>query len=778
VNVGYAVAQLEKALAAAGGSASVRVQRWRAVITGLLGGFLTIGSRMPVGGAPPWVTLRVVLGGFATGGFVAGGPLHQHEKDKLTVLGRPLARAERAALNLYFAGDDGRAELASMLDAGTFRIMVPEEAALLVWAWLLEQGELDRAAALLETIISWFDRLRFYPVPHALPMRSGSGVIVATVGETARRLDATRPQEAVATMREALLVWTPLYDRAVELLLETVEGEVPSMRRDASGALVRAADGQPIVEGGWPCRTFAAGWSERARALLADYLEARELNQRSRKPEKPKESFARLRGYLATCAVDPAAMTARDVGMVRKILAAYVSRHGEPGSERLTRTRTSQRRNASAPTHSSIAKVVAGRLAAFPTDEGIVDVEPIVAPLTADEAGGLGVDQAVPIPPRVAARARRCLEAPIAELVRAGLVPSSEAMAWTLPLLTARVRAEAIANPALRRVYEGAYLAFRRRRSLLLLDLESQVRLNELPWMSAIEPWIGSDDATRDAARRTLVQTAVLAIDSFPQSILPNRLVKELRALARTAGVTIPLVDEIAADIFMGAFSGTFLRAAQVAGELLRGSVYERYYGLPYKRVAALDDVQKARFGAPTSAGFASLCQELAGDRDRSHPPVARYGMVIEQEQILTTHNLAGLWQALDLDEVLRPRLPGIALRCFQWICKRQQMVIRLPRARLQAIKNSAYAWRQMLFFLSMMDAAQVAELRGHLGRHFAGQSPAFQETFGPAVAGLQAVLDGDGFDSNGWHATSGGRRFTGWAVTNHWLLDREAARP
>ena len=48
-------------------------------------------------------------------------------------------------------------------------------------------------------------------------------------------------------------------------------------------------------------------------------------------------------------------------------------------------------------------------------------------------------------------------------------------------------RAAGIDDPSLRLLYGAVYAAFRRRRSLLLLDLAHQVRLEELPWVRAIE---------------------------------------------------------------------------------------------------------------------------------------------------------------------------------------------------------------------------------------------------------------------------------------------------
>ena len=53
--------------------------------------------------------------------------------------------------------------------------------------------------------------------------------------------------------------------------------------------------------------------------------------------------------------------------------------------------------------------------------------------------------------------------------------------------MTSGLHAVGIADPLLRQLYAAIYRAFRRRRSLLLLDLQSQVRIEELPWVAAID---------------------------------------------------------------------------------------------------------------------------------------------------------------------------------------------------------------------------------------------------------------------------------------------------
>ena len=87
VNIGYAWGQLMRArqTAAEHGDADVRaraketVAKWESVIAGMQAGTIKVGSRTPTK-APAWVTLQVVTGGFATGGYSAGGPLRDHER--------------------------------------------------------------------------------------------------------------------------------------------------------------------------------------------------------------------------------------------------------------------------------------------------------------------------------------------------------------------------------------------------------------------------------------------------------------------------------------------------------------------------------------------------------------------------------------------------------------------------------------------------------------------------------------------------------------------------
>ena len=184
----------------------------------------------------------------------------------------------------------------------------------------------------------------------------------------------------------------------------------------------------------------------------------------------------------------------------------------------------------------------------------------------------------------------------------------------------------------------------------------------------------------------------------------------------------MPWVEELAADIFMGKFTVKFTRAAMLAGSFLRGSLYERYYGLDY---ASIDE--RTNFGA--------LCKWHAGPADDNDYWFVSNGKVIEQSQILTTHNLATLVEAgVEADWA------ALAKACLRKV---------FALTAKGNIKDAAYAWRQMLFFATLDGNSQV----GHVSEALAGQPEAVRTKLAPVVAGLTEVAAGGTVT----------KRFLGW---------------
>ena len=782
VNAGYALGQLRRGLAtslshpdpAVRARAEEKVERWEAVLEGMSTGTLAIGDRVPVKGVPAWVTLEVAHGGFATGQLLAEGPLQPHERERLGSLPPAEGGAtERSRLNAWHMGDEGQRELATLLRSGCYRVNLPEEGALLTVTWLISRGEVDPAIELLQKLAPLTDRLRFYPVPDPRPLAESAVVRLQTVRTTVDQLKAVRPRPQISTMNETLRLWNGFYDRAVELFLETVRGELPELITE-NGELVRRPDGQPQARGGWPCQHWPEGWRGRAQQLLRDYRDVREKNRLSGKPDHPKGNFSRLRGFLERCIGDPRSLSGRDVGAIRKILASYVTQHGAPGSEQLRRLREAQARMAERPTHKEFANLLVDRLRKLPGDEGLSTLDVAAAPVAEDESAKSRIGKGHSVPPHLIEKVERSLEAPIDQLVERGVITSSEVLATVLPQITSQVGAAGIEDPELRRLYTALYAAFRRRRSLLLLGLQHQVRLEELPWVEAIKPFRSNSLGATTLAKQTLEQVATLAITSFPQTILPNKLLQELSALVKAADLKLPLVEELAADIFMGAFTMKFLLAAQTAARLLRGTLYARYYAIPTDEILALGASEK-KWGKDASPGFASLCTQRAGAKP-SGWSVAHNGMILEQAQVLTTHNLAVMFEALGLQEKLRPALPYLAKQCFRWVVRQQSMKVDFWKARLQMVKNTAYAWRQMVFFLALVDRTEQGAFVAWAHEHFQAQDEQLKRRFDPALTGLEWALAGGEFDASGRAGPKGrARRFLGWTDDRHWLLEDSA---
>jgi hypothetical protein len=466
------------------------------------------------------------------------------------------------------------------------------------------------------------------------------------------------------------------------------------------------------------------------------------------------------------------------VGTIRLIVAGYIDRHGAPNSPGCTAWRARQAGDVSAPTFHQLAQAVLPRLNMYPKERGLDDLSASLQPITRDEAASAKLPTGAAVPPSIRRKVERCLCDTTAALVERGVITSSEVLAIVLPQITSGLRAAAIASPTLRQLYAAIYRAFRRRRSLLLLDLQSQVRIEELPWVAAIERFRNETPSTRELAYQTLEEAAILSLRSFPHAIVPNKLVKEMRALAKGAALDLPLVDELAADIFMGRFTAPFVRAAKQAAELLQGTLYESYYGIDYRRVRQIPEPVEGKrswFGRQESVepdAFAELCAGMVGV-SLGGWDVVRNGMVIEQQQIVTTQNLAVLYSGLNLHRALENSLVELAQRCFTWICHRQQVKTVKWHAALIMLKQTAYGWRQMIFHLALLGRPKLNEFLAWATDHLDEQPGDFRSRFRPALRGLTLAASGQ------WHSglfkeDSAARRFLGWSQRRHWLLGAE----
>ena len=677
----YALAQWNQAVltaattpdAAVRTRAQQRLGQWGRVLAGMRSGTLHIGSRTPVAGVPAWVTPEVVRGGFATGLAAAAGPLSAFELD----LAREAATSEtRGAVFAYAISEPGMRRLWAALDDGRFQIDVPEAAALLVVAWLVRERDIDTALALLATLRPYADALRFLPASESASPRDPGAMWRDEASDVADALRAARPRPRIVRMNEILDVWNPWADAFLRHWLPVADAD--------------------RLEG-----PYEETWLESGRQLLAEYDRVASVLAPPRKHVDPKENAAALRRALVEV-THGRALSPRERGRIRLAIESMVARRGRPGAPEHDALRRRQHVQAVLPATATYAHLAAERLAPVPAGLGVDDVESVLGAVTPAEAAATTLPVGAPLPTAVRRTVLRAQTGTLHQLVDRGVITSPELLAVLVPQVTAQVVADRHDDPALRRLVAASYEAFRRRRSLLLLDLEEQVRADELPWI-AVTTRRGRDTlATREVARATLLRVADEAITFWPGVILPNAFVSELATLASSASLPAPWVREVAADLFMNRFSRAYADAHAVAVPLVSGTVYAQYYRLTPPRPG------RRRRAARPAAPFADLCASRAAT-PRHRGCVVCNGMVLEQAQILTTHNLAtlgalGFAPQHGWDTAARGAFTHAA-----------GLMTRLDGNRRpnRMLKDIAYAWRQMVFFLSRLDGAAQSAFLG-----------------------------------------------------------------
>lgn len=742
---GYIVGELSRALRtatshedpAARSRADARAAAWSEVLEGMSSGRLQIGSRTPVRGLPDWATPMVMRGGFATGRFAAGGSLQPYEQEWADRFG---LLPSRALLFAFFLTDAGLAELDRLLSERTYRAELPEETALLTVAWLLRTGDRPRAFELLDLLSPFAHLLRFTPRPATMPALPTGHLFVSTASQVEARLSTKPAQAAVEDQRETLAVWNPLSDEFLALWWRNQRA------RGAAGS------------------AFPVGWSKSARSLVRRYDELARIHTRSAKHRNPKQNLAIL--VSATRAQLEGSLDDRLHGLLRTAVDAMVAKRGAPSSETLRRLRETQAAVASSPAHRRLAGVAAARLHTARGDEGVLDPSAYSQAVTVEESQATGVPAGEQLPRSVRALLQRAWAAPLSDLVAAGAVPSAEVLATLIPAVTSATVCETYPNADLGALMSTGYLAFRRRRSLLLLDLQRQVQFAELPWVRAVASY--GQQRRPDDTLGVVRQIGALTLEAFPGTIVPNPLVRELNQLLSAAGLVVTLTEELAADIFMGRFSDKFLQSARVAGQLMAGSLYADYYDLDYDQ---LDHLEPGRRGRPRFPwlkptrprdGFAAVCLRRAGPPDRPWS-VAHNGMVIEQAQLFTTHNLAALVQV-----GVRPSRPWSELAVAAYRRAEQLIALSMRQPKpLPTIKDAAYAWRQVLFFLSLAGDGTVAAFLQE-ARKTLGNDRSTTDRLQALLAGLEDVHRGERFDARG--TSTNGRQLLGWTTHRHWL--------
>ncbi len=146
---------------------------------------------------------------------------------------------------------------------------------------------------------------------------------------------------------------------------------------------------------------------------------------------------------------------------------------------------------------------------------------------------------------------------------------------------------------------------------------------------------------------------------------------------------------------------------------------------------------------------------------------VAANGKVIEQSQILTTHNLATLVHRVGIaPSRAGPNCPAALSAPCAWLTAR----VHHDARPYSTIKDAAYAWRQSVFHLALCPAAEQRGVLADLGAETARHPAHVAARLAPALAGLRLVVAGGAFDPDGTADGGRARRLLGWTTDGHWL--------
>ncbi|MEM8710075.1 MAG: hypothetical protein AAGG01_03920, partial [Planctomycetota bacterium] len=565
--------------------------------------------------------------------------------------------------NLYYLGEAGSQRLLELAREGALRMRFPEQGALLALAWLREEGYDEEAATLLEEISPLLSRLRFFP-DEGEPRRAGSeSVRVLNVLGLKEKLQRRAPNDAVETMREVLAVWRPMTESFVAHALRVDEGP----EADWFDALVPILDGYDRAVNRW---------------------------RRAVRPHRRKENL----GALVACFREARGSRSLSEAARRRILAVakrWSARHGAPGSTRRAARRAAELQSIAAPSHAHLAHAVANQLKGQDPERGLTDPEALAQQALGDPAA----EGARELPVSVSRLLDGAREASLEELIERGAVRSLETVAKLLPQLVAPIHALRHIDPVCATLVREAYEAFSRRRSLLLLNLSRQVRLEDLPWMAAVYARARVSEDSVEVERALMRRVQAIMTRSFPGTVMPNPLTRELATVTRTMDGEWPWVEEIAADIFMGTWTDKFVAACRRAGARMRGTLYERYYGLGYSDLEAIQ----------RPADLTVLTGRRIEPWLRSRGGVAEFGMHVEFVLLLATQNMALLEEAAGSS--FGGESASAAEAALLSSIRTTQTENPDFRTRARARRRSAYAWRQGVYHLSHASEEETTQV-------------------------------------------------------------------
>lgn len=608
-----------------------------------------------------WITPHIVRGGFSTGIHLAGGPAKPHEQALASKHGISPAPTQRGGINTWcITHPEGRAWLLSLSRSGLYRLQTAEEGCLLAVVLIEEAGV--SADGIIKEVVPFFDRLRFFPEPADTPVPDGSVSSISNVKGLVLRLTKRRNR---------------------------FEGKhMDRQRREAALELTYFPTYRAVVE---EARRFCAWWSseDRTATTTSEHLETKLLPLLALRDTLLLLGFEKkMRRSSLWKLFDALEVASQHGSRTTQTFVQHMQRMVDEASAKLAAARP-----LSSVTTTTTTTTVQQRLRLSPHNQAfLVQMKGLIGELKRLKSPkyGLPKDDVAAMTsrfPLFEVEIRRLTLGTLPELAAAGLLRSPGMLAKQAVSVVATYNTTAFATEPARTLALHLLTAFLSRRSRLLLNLSSQVRLSELPWYKGLlealpqQPKRDSDEAKVTRHDNANNAAAVVASNPLAREVfrvhlayfagvqLPNPLVKLLRDHLGCRG----LVKEIAADIFAGAFRSDFGSQARQRKEILGPfSPYEVYYEDALVEFPAPENLDRSRNFFPGGVNDHNVhsivtVEDLGIVAIPGHGrwrSVVENGIIIERVAVTTTHNLLRLLVALGMDDdaELLEAAAGVAL--------------------------------------------------------------------------------------------------------------------
>lgn len=555
-------------------------------LNGALEGKFIHGTRNPDINYPTWITKRV-----APGGFYAGAKYELKEgENNITILNEP----------------EEMLKYANMIEYISHNLNGPEPLMIPTIAYLENNGKIKEANTLKELIRPYINNIRFYPITEEIMK--------------------TKKKPNVFASLETIYQFTKWCNDTYISKLKDEENLINMFKKknDFKNDLINLFRETIIIvdKSEWPMQKVSQEWLEKAHQLYNAnkwYL----YDSFKRKRGSLYNLWSILQNIIPQQRIETEFPITRITGKEVRWIKIYLEANKNLKYYNIEHLQSKQQEAQNLLKYlTSINEQHLEKMHYEEIKEKYKDVEHVVFE-----------------------KLNKCVLYSLEELKELGYIPSSETfvelaqpMEAFLQTIDFDFKEDITVEEHLKYLL---YKSFKNMRSLLLLNLESQLKINEIPQYNVLCKVYKRDSKSSNS----LILSKLLLsyyTEWFPGDIMPNRVVKMFYNLLKSEDKNLGLCEEIACDIFQRRFGEKYDTSLNIAKNNMINTLYSEYF--------ELDDIYKNPLNL---TGLSLTLKEKYYGNNNAYWTNSN-GQQIHASMVLTTHNLTQLDRFLDNLDVLK----------------------------------------------------------------------------------------------------------------------------